>query len=114
LTILDTSIVIDRVRERKPINEDITAVTLVEYPRIIYYKLFNGDIIFPIEQDYLIAHKIQLKLLEKGKPQAFSDLLIASIALNREEELQTRDKDFQVISETVLETGYKLNLKLLK
>ncbi|MDK2371900.1 MAG: hypothetical protein QI197_00720 [Candidatus Korarchaeota archaeon] len=33
MTILDTGIVIDRVREKKPIQEDITAVTLVEYPR---------------------------------------------------------------------------------
>ncbi len=49
MTILDTSIVIDRVREKKPINEDITTVTFVEYPRIIYYKYFYGGIIFPIK-----------------------------------------------------------------
>jgi len=41
LTILDTSIVIDRIKE-KPIQEDITAVTFVEYPRIIFYKHFHG------------------------------------------------------------------------
>ncbi len=33
--ILDTSAVIERVRARKPVTEDITAVTLVEYPKII-------------------------------------------------------------------------------
>ncbi len=32
MTILDTGIVIDRIREKKPIQEDITAVTFVEYP----------------------------------------------------------------------------------
>ncbi|MCD6196059.1 MAG: hypothetical protein J7J82_04660, partial [Staphylothermus sp.] len=60
MTILDTSIVIDRVREKKPINEDITAVTFVEYPRLIYYKYFYGGIIFPIKNDFVLAHRIQL------------------------------------------------------
>lgn len=45
--ILDTSAVIERVRARRPVVEDITAVTLVEYPRIIYYKHFSGGVIFP-------------------------------------------------------------------
>ena len=64
MTILDTSIVIDRVREKKPINEDITAVTFVEYPRLIYYKYFYGGIIFPIKNDFVLAHRIQLGLLK--------------------------------------------------
>ena len=55
---LDTSIVIDRVKERKPIREDITAATFVEYPRIIYYKHFYGGIIFPIKNDFVLAHRI--------------------------------------------------------
>ena len=42
MTILDTSVVIDKVKLRKPINEDVTAVTLVEYPKIVYYKYFYG------------------------------------------------------------------------
>ncbi len=66
MTILDTSIVIDRVRKREPITEDITVVTLVEYPRIVYYKHFRGNVIFPVEHDYLTAHKLQLQLLKKG------------------------------------------------
>ncbi len=113
MTILDTSIVIDRVRQREPITEDITVVTLVEYPRIIYYKRFQGGIIFPIEQDYLTAHKLQLKLLQRGRPQAFADLLVSSIAINRGEELVTRDKDFAAIAKAARELGYKFNLKLI-
>ncbi len=112
MTILDTSIVIDRVRGRKPIVEDITVVTLVEYPRIVYYKHFRGNVIFPVEQDYLTAHKLQLQLLERGQPQAFADLLIASIALNRGEMLVTRDEDFKVIAKAASELGYEFELEL--
>jgi hypothetical protein len=39
--IIDTSVVIERVRSRKPVTEDITAVTLMEYPKIIYYRHFS-------------------------------------------------------------------------
>ncbi|MEM2020625.1 MAG: hypothetical protein QXP80_00140 [Zestosphaera sp.] len=47
---------------------------------------------FPVKYDFILAHKLQLSLLEVGKPQAFPDLLIASIAINRGEELITRPK----------------------
>jgi hypothetical protein len=45
LTLLDTSVVIDRVKSRELIKEDITAVTFVEYPRIIWpwIKSFLGS-----------------------------------------------------------------------
>ncbi len=79
MTILDTSVVIDKVKLRKPINEDITVVTLVEYPKIVYYKYFYGGVVFPIRQDFILAHRLQLELLKVGKPQAFSDSLIAAI-----------------------------------
>lgn len=40
------------------------------------------------------------KIKEKnGKPKAFSDLVIASISINRAEELVTKDRDFEDISE---------------
>ena len=45
--ILDTSAVIERVRARKPISEDLTIATLVEYPKIIYYRHFSGGVVFP-------------------------------------------------------------------
>jgi len=77
LTIYDTSVVIDRAREGERIDGDVTAITLVEYPRIIYYKKFEGNVRFPIREDYILAHRLQLKLLEKGRPQQASDLIIA-------------------------------------
>jgi len=113
MTIFDTSVVVSRVKLRKPINEDITVVTLVEYPRIIYYKHFYGGVIFPIRQDFILAHKLQLELLKIGKPQAFSDLLVAAIALNRDEELVTHDQDFKYISDVAKGIDYSMKLKLL-
>ncbi|MFZ8810548.1 MAG: hypothetical protein ACO2PN_20875 [Pyrobaculum sp.] len=68
--ILDTSAVIERVRARKPVTEDITAVTLVEYPKIIYYRHFSGGVVFPVYEDYIVAHRLQLALIGLGKPQA--------------------------------------------
>ncbi len=112
MTILDTSIVINRIREKKSIQEDITAVTLVEYPRTIFYKHFCGGIIFPIRDDFIPAHRIQLELLKVGKPQAFADLLVAAIAVNRDEELITRDRDFMYIRQAVERIGYHMKLKL--
>jgi len=114
MTILDTSVVIDKVKPREPIKEDITVVILVEYPRIIYYKHFYGGIIFPIRQDFILAYKLQLELLETGRPQAFSDLLIAAIVINRDEELITRDQDFKYISDAAKTLGYSAKIKIVQ
>ena len=48
-----------------------------------------------------------------GKPQAFADLLVAAIAVNRDEELVTRDTDFTHISKAVEKLGYRMKLKLI-
>ncbi len=113
MTVLDTSIVIDKVRLREPINEDITVVTFVEYPKIVYYKYFYGGVVFPIKQDFILAHRLQLELLKIGKPQAFSDLLIAAIVINRDEELITRDQDFKYISDAAKMLGYSAKVKIM-
>lgn len=69
MTIYDISVVIDKAKKGESIDGDITAITLVEYPKIIYYRKFEGNIKFPIGEDYILAHKLQLKLMEKAKPQ---------------------------------------------
>ncbi len=56
MTILDTNIVI--VKDKKPILENITVATFVEYPSIIYYKHFHRGMIFPIRGDFILVHKI--------------------------------------------------------
>ena len=113
MTLLDTSVVIERVKAREPIREDITAVTFVEYPKIVLYKHFYGGIVFPIREDFVTAHRMQLELLNTGSPQALADLLVAAIAINRDEEVVTRDKDFKYILEAAKRLGYDMKLKLL-
>lgn len=98
MTILDTSILIERVRRREEIREDITVVSIVEFPQILAYRKFSGRIIYPMPEDYELAYKLQLKLMKAGRPKPFSDLLIASICINRNEELITNDEDFEDIA----------------
>jgi len=98
LTILDTSILIERVRRREEIREDITVVSIVEFPQILAYRKFSGRIIYPMPEDYELAYKLQLKLMKARRPKPFSDLLIASICINRNEELITNDEDFEDIA----------------
>ncbi len=69
MAILDTSIVIERFKSNEEINENITIVTLIEFPRISSYILFKGSAYFPTIDDYSLAF-----------------------------ELQTRDRDFEDIS----------------
>ena len=113
MTIYDTSVVIDRARKGERIDGDITAITLVEYPRIIYYKKFEDNVRFPIREDYILAHRLQLKLLEMGRPQQASDLIIAAIAIRLREELVTMDSDFEDIAKAAKELGYNFKLKLV-
>ena len=96
--ILDTALVIDRVRSRELIDESITVVTLIEFPQILEYKGFIGDILFPSIKDFFLAYEIQKLLMQIGMMKGFSDLLISAIAINNNEQLLTRDKDFLDIS----------------
>jgi predicted nucleic acid-binding protein len=82
------------------IDEMVTIVTLAELPSILKYAKFQGSAIYPTREDMDLAVKLQLKLRERGKPKPFSDLLIAAICINRDEELVTKDKDFRDIAET--------------
>lgn len=97
--ILDTNIVISKIRKREIINENITVVTLIEYPNVLEYAGFKGDIIFPTIKDYYTAYEIQKKLMKRGRMIGFADILIASMAINNDEELITDDGDFVDIAE---------------
>lgn len=50
-------------------------------------------------RDQLRASSLQEKLRVLGKPMGASDLLIAAVCLNKDEELVTLDEDFLVIKE---------------
>ncbi|MFW6111291.1 MAG: DNA-binding protein [Thermoproteota archaeon] len=81
------------------INENLTVVTLAEFPPLIEYKNFRGNLIYPQRGDLDSTVEIQSNLRSTGKPKPFSDLLIAAICMNRNQELLTKDKDFQDIAQ---------------
>ena len=107
--ILDTNIAINKIRKRGIIDENITVVTLIEYPSILEYAGFKGNIILPTIKDYYTAYEIQKRLMQRGKMKGFADILIASIAINNGEELITDDKDFTDIAEV---SSLKLKLTM--
>jgi len=94
MTAIDTNIVIERVKRDNEIRENITEVTIAEYPPIMDYKKFHGRVLIIERDDVLLSIELQKRLRVAGKPKSFSDLLIASICINRNEELITRDEDF--------------------
>ncbi|QDA30629.1 type II toxin-antitoxin system VapC family toxin [Thermococcus indicus] len=98
MAVIDTNVAIERLRKGEEIEESITGVTFVEFPRIVRYSRFKGDVLFPNLDDYLLAHELQEKLLKRGSPRGFADLLIAAICINRGEELITYDSDFVEIA----------------
>ncbi len=99
MVILDTSIVIERVRRKEEISEGITIVTVVEFPRVLEYKGFRGTIYFPEPEDFWLAYDIQRKLCKVGKAKSFADLLIAAICIREDDVLITKDRDFADIAE---------------
>jgi hypothetical protein len=80
------------------ITEDITVVTLIEFPPILEYAKFKGRILMPLAEDYFLAYELQKKLRERGEPRSFPDLLIAAMCINRGEVLLTKDENFLEIS----------------
>lgn len=107
--ILDTSIVIERIKEREIINENITSITLIEYPPIGNYEKFEGRIYFINEEDQIQAIRLQVNLRALGHPMSVGDLLIAAICINRDETLLTKDKDFLIIQK--VEPSFKVLLQ---
>jgi predicted nucleic acid-binding protein len=98
MAVVDTNVAIGRARKGEEISEDITGVTFVEFPRIVRYSKFKGNVLFPNLDDYILARELQEKLLKRGQPRGFADLLIAAICINRGEELITYDSDFVEIA----------------
>lgn len=99
MSVIDTSLLIERVNEGKIVNEDITFITLIEYPMITEYKKFSGDVIYPEKEDLDLALELQNKLRKKGRMKNASDLIIAAICINDNEELLTNDGDFDDIAD---------------
>jgi len=94
MPILDTSVLIDKIRRKEEILENITEITVLEYPPILKYQGFHGKIYYLKRLDMKLALKIQINLRKIGVQKPIPDILIASICINRKEELITKDEDF--------------------
>ncbi|HDJ30424.1 MAG TPA: type II toxin-antitoxin system VapC family toxin [bacterium] len=99
MSVIDTSIVIEKVKKNEDIKENVTEITIVEYPPIMDYEKFYGKVLIIRRDDVLLSIELQKRLRMVGKPKSFSDLVIASICINRNEELITKDEDFLDIAE---------------
>ena len=98
--VLDTSVLIEGKNGRA------TIFSAVEYPKAVQP---SNDFMFPTSKDFLLSIEIATGLLRKGKPLPAVDVVIASMCLNRNTALRTRDAHFRVIQE--LYPGLELRLE---
>ncbi len=82
--ILDVSLLIEKE------TGTTTIFGIIEYPPAIG----QCDILFPGENDFKKAVDIAWKLRKAGKPVGAIDVLLASMCINRNAKLVTKDKDF--------------------
>ncbi len=99
MPVIDTNIVMTRVKEGEIIRENITEVTAVEYPPVIEYRKFQGDVLLITRKSIGIAIELQKRLRKIGKPKPFADVMIAAICIANGEKLITKDSDFKDIAE---------------
>lgn len=99
MVVLDTGVILDRIRKRLDIGEDVTVISAIEYPPILEYIGFRGKVFYPRSEEFKLAYEIQERLYRIGKMKGFADLLLASICINRREKLVTKDADFKDIAE---------------
>lgn len=67
MVVLDTGVVLDRIKGRKDIRENVTAVSVIEFPPILEYSGFQGNVFYPRLDDFKLAYEIQEKLYRMGK-----------------------------------------------
>lgn len=98
MTVIDTSLLIEKISEGKQIDQKISMISVIEHPGILDYARFHGNVVYPDLADFELALEIQRRLRARGKMQGSSDLIIAASCINRSETLLTLDADFEEIS----------------
>ncbi|WP_233437686.1 DNA-binding protein [Candidatus Korarchaeum cryptofilum] len=78
MPVLDTNILIEKIRRNEEIWENITEVTVLEYPPVLKYLKFYGKIYY-LRRPLNLALKIQIGLRKLGAQKSIPDILIASI-----------------------------------
>ncbi|MDH5686560.1 MAG: type II toxin-antitoxin system VapC family toxin [Candidatus Bathyarchaeota archaeon] len=99
MVVLDTGVVLDRVKLKKEVPENVTVVSVVEWPPLLKYAKFRGKVYYPRLEDFRVAYETQERLYRVGKMMGFADLLLASICVSRNEKLVSNDSDFKNIAE---------------
>ncbi|BAD86184.1 predicted nucleic acid-binding protein, containing PIN domain [Thermococcus kodakarensis KOD1] len=99
MVVIDTNIVIRRVKAGEEIRENITEVTVVEYPPVITYRKFHGEVLLITRRSIATAVELQRRLRKIGRPKQFADIMIAAICITNGEKLITHDSDFKDIRE---------------
>ena len=51
MTVLDTSVVIERVKKGEEIRGYVTAVTIAEFPPLLEHAKFHGEVLYPTRED---------------------------------------------------------------
>ncbi len=97
--ILDASLLIDKV------TGTTTIFGIIEYPPAGE----QCNILFPGENDFRKAVDIAWKLRKIGKPVGGIDVIIASMCINRNAKLITKDKDFEHIRN--IEPDFKAEIR---
>ncbi len=67
---------------------------MIEYPKCLE---FITDVIYPDKRDFERSIEIARKLVQSGKPVGGIDIIIASMCINRNARLITKDKHFGYI-----------------
>ena len=68
----------------------------------------NCDVLFPEDEDFDTAVEISWELRKIGKPVGTVDILVASMCINRNMELLTKNKDFEIIKSIEPEFKFKI------
>lgn len=82
-----------------------TIFGIIEYPPASEHC----DILFPDESDFEKSVDIAWKLRKVGNPVGTVDIIVASMCINRNARLVTKDKDFENIK--AVEPSFNLEIK---
>ncbi len=97
--VLDASVIIEK-------KYGLTTIfSTIEYPP----AAGHCDILFPDIEDYSKAMEISWDLRKRGTPIGAIDILIASICINKNLKLVTKDRDFENIKS--VEPRFRLEIR---
>jgi len=93
---LHTNVLIDTLKSRRKLEGYTTILNVVEFPKALELGL---TVITSSLEDYLLAVRISQAMVKRGTPVPAVDAIVATVVINRELTLVTRDKHFEWIKE---------------